>query len=526
VLDRVIGGLAPGLPLVLAGPSGCGRTVLSLQVADAALRDENIVAMLTAEPAPLLLRQAETLGIDLRGAVASEQLLLLEIDPRAAGGVATHGGAAFVRSVLAEHPSLSLLVIDPFTALTREILDEAPLRSVVREVVAGFPHAALVLGMETGRPGLEGPIERVLAEVCGSFVTLGREADGRRTARVGKTRAGVGPAEAVEFRIGDRGAELVREIEASAPEPAPARPPALAAPTTPAPRNPPALPAAPAPRQPRRPEAPCKVLVVQDDAGLRAQLCQWLERRYQVVSAPDGLQALSLLLAEKPDCIVLELGMNRITGYEVLVALHRAAQSLPILTLANSTERSSERLAPLVLGAADVLGKPVQAFEVLHKVEMLLRLEGPPTHLMDRDDAIALFGNTEPTRALPAAAFRERLTRACDFGERFGASSTLLALSAPSADAMDRLLGVADRLLRFEDALVLVSKRRALVLLVAAERGAASAVVGRLERGLETDGSPETLRWRAWDARPPEELGDWRALFRDEEEADPAETDA
>jgi KaiC/GvpD/RAD55 family RecA-like ATPase len=85
VVDRVVGGIAPGLPLVLAGPAGCGRTVLALQLAAAALREEGIVIMLTAEPAPLLLRQAETLDVDLEAAVCSEQLLLLEIDPRASG---------------------------------------------------------------------------------------------------------------------------------------------------------------------------------------------------------------------------------------------------------------------------------------------------------------------------------------------------------------------------------------------------------------------------------------------------------
>lgn len=119
VLDRVIGGLAPGLPLVLSGPSGCGRTVLTLELAAAALAGDGIVVLLTAEPAPLLLRQAETLGVDLRAAVDSEQLLLLEIDARAPASLATAGGRAFGEAVLAEHPAVSVVLIDPFTSLTR-----------------------------------------------------------------------------------------------------------------------------------------------------------------------------------------------------------------------------------------------------------------------------------------------------------------------------------------------------------------------------------------------------------------------
>jgi CheY-like chemotaxis protein len=360
VLDRVIGGLAPGLPLLLAGPSGCGRTVLTLELAAAALRDEGIVVLLTAEPASLLLRQAEALGIEL---------------------------AAFAEGVLA----------------------------------------------------------------------------------------------------GRGGCELVREIATR--EDAPAGP---------------------------APGAPATILLVEDDAGLRAQLGGWLESRHRVVTASDGLNALSALLGERPDCIVLELGMARISGYEVLAALHRTAQAIPILVLTHSTRRASERVGPLVLGAADVLAKPVAAFELLHKVDLLLRLEGPPPRLMEPEDAMALFGSVSPSRVQAAPEFRDRLTRSCDFGTRFGAASTLVAVTAAAAGVVDSLIGVADHELRFEDAVLLVSKRRALLLLVAADPGCAPVVMERLiARLTAAGGDARSVRWRASEARPPREIGDWRSLFRE-----------
>lgn len=534
VLDRVIGGLAPGLPLVLAGPSGCGRTVLSLELAAAALREQGIVLLLTAEPPSLLLRQAETLGIELEAAVESEQLLLLEMDPRAPASLASAGGRAFAEAILAEHAAVSLLVIDPFTALCRDILDDAPLRAVVRELVSALPRTSLVLTVETGRPGVEAPVERVLSEVCGSFVSIARDAEGRRTLRVGKTRAGAGPAECVEFQIGRGGSELIRETELRAPSgPAPAPPAVRSEPAVRQPAPPPAAvpvaPSAPAaePAAARDAARPATVLLVEDDARLRAQLCGWLESRHRVVTASDGLQALSALLGERPDCIVLELGMTRITGYEVLAALHRAAHAIPILVLASSTRRASERVGPLVLGAADVLAKPVAAFELLHKVDMLLRLEGPPPRLMDPEDAMALFGSVSPSRALAPAEFRDRLARACDFGKRFGASSTLVAVAAPTAGSVDALLGVADHELRFEDAVLLVSKRRALLLLVAADPDCAPLVMERLLGRLgAAGGEAPSVRWRAWPARPPQEIGDWRALFQELDEGDAGAGDA
>jgi KaiC/GvpD/RAD55 family RecA-like ATPase len=69
--------------LILAGPPGCGRTVLSLQIAAAALAVDDIVAFLSAEPAPLLLQQAASLGLALTPAVVDEQLILCELDPAA-----------------------------------------------------------------------------------------------------------------------------------------------------------------------------------------------------------------------------------------------------------------------------------------------------------------------------------------------------------------------------------------------------------------------------------------------------------
>ena len=65
IVDHVLGGITPGLPCVVAGPSGAGRTVLSLQLAASSLAKGSIVSLLCNEPAPFLLQQAATLGLDV-----------------------------------------------------------------------------------------------------------------------------------------------------------------------------------------------------------------------------------------------------------------------------------------------------------------------------------------------------------------------------------------------------------------------------------------------------------------------------
>jgi CheY-like chemotaxis protein/KaiC/GvpD/RAD55 family RecA-like ATPase len=505
VVDHVIGGIAPGLPLVLAGAPGCGRTVLALQIAAAALRESDIVAFLTSEPAPLLLRQAQTLGLDLVAPVRAGQLLLLELDPRASASLAATGGKALIDAIRAEHPAVSMLVIDAFSALVAEILDEARLRAVARDLIAATPRTSLVLTVASERPALDAPVERTLAEVCGSFLVLERRKDGRRTLRIGKTRAGAGRAEAIEFEIGTEGARLLRELRpealaetAAAPPPAPrasaVAPPAPSAGATPPdPRaEPPSEPRAQAvaPARAARRDRPAKLLLIDDDAPSREMFCAWLADRYHVVTASDGFQGVAKLLGERPDLILLDLVLPRVSGYEVIAALHQANASIPILVVASRVERRGDRLGPIVLGAADVLQKPVDRFELLHKIETVLSLPEQPRPPVDPVEAGVLFAPSSPTRLLSAGEFRDRVGRASRFGASFGTPSTLVALEAPASDVLDRIAGAADRALRLEDALLVSSKRRLLILLVAADGEQARSVLGRLIAAAADGGGP------------------------------------
>jgi len=524
VVDHVIGGLAPGLPLVLAGPPGSGRTVLALQIAAAALRQNDIVAFLSSEPAPLLIRQAQTLGLDLEPRVRAGQLLMLELDPRASAGLNAAGGKALVDAIFAEHPAVSLVLIDAFTALTAEILDESRLRSVARDLIAATPRTSLVLTVETERPVLDAPVERTLAEVCGSFLVLERRKDGRRVLRIAKTRAGAGPAEAVEFEIGKDGSRLLREVRPEAlaeaatvaPPPIAPRAPALepaapAAAVAPRPVEAPPRAAPPAGAEPRG-EGPLTILLIDDDAAARESFCTWLAERYRVVTAGDGFQGVAKLLGERPDLIVLDLVLPRVSGYEVIVALHQANSSIPILVVTSRVERRGDRLGPIVLGATDVLQKPVDRFELLHKIETALRLALPAKPRVDPIEAGTLFAPTSSSRILSIGEFRDRVRRASAFGASFGTPSTLAALEAPAGDVLDRITGAADRVLRLEDALLAVSKRRLLVLLVAADLEQARPVLGRLIAAAGIDGAPPRTRVALAEAAPSDEA-DWKEIF-------------
>jgi hypothetical protein len=141
-----------------------------------------------------------------------------------------------------------------------------------------------------------------------------------------------------------------------------------------------------------------------------------------------------------------------------------------------------------VLGATDFLPKPVNRLELEHKVETLLRLRRDADPRFDNNEAEALFGTVSASRLLEAPEFRDRLARACSFGERHGFISSLVRIEAPNARSLDRLLDAADQELRFEDAILRVAKKCALVLLVATGPNDAPKVIDRLIGAREDGG--------------------------------------
>lgn len=511
--------------MVLAGASGCGRTVIALQIAASWLRENEIVAFLSAEPSPLLLRQAATLGADLEGPVHSEQLVLLELDSDAPACLVSAGGRALIETIRDEHPSVSLIVVDPITAITSEILDEVLLRAITRDLIAATPHTALVFTVETDRQTHDAPVERVLAEVCGSYLNLGRRTDGRRTLTVGKTRAGAGRAEAVEFEIGEHGAQLLREIRPEATSEilaleAPASSPIVT--VEPDSKEPMRSPA----EEPSPAETGCtgprRILLIDDDEETRNEFVSWLSDRYEVVTACDGFQGVAKLLGERPDLIVLDLLLPRVSGYEVIATLHRVSTGIPILVVTSRIERRGDVLGPIALGATDVLKKPVGHFELLHKVESSLRLREPMIAAIDPVEAGALFAPTNQSRVLSAGEFRDRLRRSVDFGARFGTPSSLVAIEAPSGEVIDRLVASAESELRLEDGLLVTSKRRLLVLLVAASCDQAKPVVTRIIAALGGGETPRArIRLRVLDAMCCDANPSWKSFFADLEEFTP-----
>jgi DNA-binding response OmpR family regulator len=114
-------------------------------------------------------------------------------------------------------------------------------------------------------------------------------------------------------------------------------------------------------------------LVVDDDETVGDVVAAYLEREgMAVLRAADGIDALTVAAASRPDVVVLDLMLPGIDGLEVCRRLRRSAPDIPIVMLTALGEED-DRIRGLEVGADDYLTKPFSPRELVLRVQSVLR---------------------------------------------------------------------------------------------------------------------------------------------------------
>jgi two-component system KDP operon response regulator KdpE len=115
-----------------------------------------------------------------------------------------------------------------------------------------------------------------------------------------------------------------------------------------------------------------KVLVIDDEPPIRKLLRMGLTAQgYQIVEAPNGKTALELL-KQKPDLVILDLGLPDIQGHELLRMIRARAETVPIVVLSSRGDEAG-KVQALDYGADDYVTKPFGMEELLARMRTALR---------------------------------------------------------------------------------------------------------------------------------------------------------
>lgn len=125
-----------------------------------------------------------------------------------------------------------------------------------------------------------------------------------------------------------------------------------------------------------------RILVIEDDEMVGSGICKWLSKEGHTVDwLQDGLAAKQALQTEIFDVIVLDIGLPKMNGLDLLQHLRSRSSTVPVLLL-TANDTIDDRVRGLDTGADDYMTKPYELQELSARIRALYRrfsLRGEPT---------------------------------------------------------------------------------------------------------------------------------------------------
>jgi twitching motility two-component system response regulator PilH len=115
-----------------------------------------------------------------------------------------------------------------------------------------------------------------------------------------------------------------------------------------------------------------RILIVDDSLSARQGISQTVgDCGHETIVAANGLEALDLVAEQKPDCMVLDLLMPEMDGFDVLKMLKNRGLKIPVIVLSADIQETT-RVECLKLGAFRFLNKPPMAAELMGAIREAL----------------------------------------------------------------------------------------------------------------------------------------------------------
>lgn len=136
---------------------------------------------------------------------------------------------------------------------------------------------------------------------------------------------------------------------------------------------------------------PIKVLIIEDDENIAELIQLYIEKiGFSSITAYDGEEGLKKFYNESPDCIILDLMLPKIDGWEICKMIRMEDKKIPIIMLTGKGE-TYDIVHGLEIGADDYIVKPFDPNELIARVKSVLRR----TILSNDETEILQFDNIE-----------------------------------------------------------------------------------------------------------------------------------
>lgn len=120
-----------------------------------------------------------------------------------------------------------------------------------------------------------------------------------------------------------------------------------------------------------------KVLVIDDNPTI-VELIKYavnLQSTYQVIVAYDGAQGLERIYEEEPDCVIIDVKMPRMDGYQLVRCLRGDSRTVNIpLIILSALTRTEDRMTGILSGVDEYLTKPFKPSALNAAIERVLRV--------------------------------------------------------------------------------------------------------------------------------------------------------
>ena len=126
-----------------------------------------------------------------------------------------------------------------------------------------------------------------------------------------------------------------------------------------------------------------RILIIEDETAIRSQISRQLALEgYQIDESGDGQEGLYFASEYPVDAAIIDLGLPKLSGLDIIKRLRSQGSRLPILVL-TARGRWQERVEGLEAGADDYLAKPFQMEELCARLKALMRrVSGAPQSIL------------------------------------------------------------------------------------------------------------------------------------------------